>query len=607
MPKKSFENIRSMYETAVMSETYRTWVDRAKLCYDFYDGAQWTDEEMAELANRKQVPIVINRLRPRIKGLSGTEITSRTRVAYGSRTLKEADQAAAEAATHLALYVQDKNDTAFARSKVFEDALVCGIGAMMTEKAREEVAIRRFSPFDVFWDVSDQSFNMTDGFFRGFKRWFNVEELSVLYPDKKKAIKSLVGLSDEFDFAQQLPLANAGNMTADYIDDKGKVNYADKSRMRVLVVEMEYKQLERAYEYVNSEGKLILTFDQVEAQKGRIKQDEAAQKGYYGVVYRELLADRYYTCQFSGEVELYHEPHDIQFKPDFDMQLLCLDKTERDNVPTGLIWWAIDAQKELNKRRSKMLHHLNSARVVADADAFESIERIREEAARPDAVITKKKGSEVKIEFTTDLAKGQFDVMQLSDQEIQDTMGVYDEMLGRETNARSGVAIGKRQQSGMRQQAPQFDKFKFFTKRFGELLLAYIQHVFRDEQVVTIVDDEGLTQALVLNAPARDKDGQIITGVDGKPIMVNDIKNLRFDVYVRETLDTTSLSEEVLERLSQMLMNGVQPSELTLMAAGVPPRLAQEIMKKAAPQQQQVLPSPAEAGGQAPTPQGAPQ
>lgn len=605
MSKKPISTVRGMFETSVLSQTYRTWVDRARACYDFYDGNQWNNDEIAELENRGQVPIVINKIRSRIKGLSGTEIVQRTRVGYGPRSAKPEDEATADALTRIALYVQDKNNTVFSRSKSFEDSLICGIGAHITEKYNEKICNNRFSPFDVFWDVSDQSPDMSDGYYRGFKRWFNTEELIALYPDKENALKQLVGLSDAFPYDQYLPLMQQGNAGTDYIDEKGRVNYSDRTKNRILVVEVEYRQLEDAYEYVNSEGKLILTFDKKEAEKNRIKQDEARSKGFYGVVYRETLAYRHYVCQFAGDVELYHESHDILNKPDFDLQLLCLDKTERDNVPTGLVWWAIDSQKELNKRRSKMLHHLNSARVIADSDAFENVEYIRKEAARPDAVILKKKGTEAKIEFTVDLAKSQFDVMQLSDREIQDQMGVYDELLGRETNATSGVAIQKRQNSGMRQQAPQFDKLKLFTKKFGELLLVYIQNVFRDEQVVTVLDDDGLSKAITLNAPLRDKDGQIVTGVDGKPIMVNDIRTGTYDVYVKETLDVASFSEDTLERLSQMLMNGVQPSALTLMAAGFTERQAAELMKKAAPpQQQQVMPSPADAGGQAPMPQG---
>lgn len=608
MAKKPFETVKKMFETSVLSQTYRTWRQRSKICREFFDGVQWTSEEVAALTQRGQVPVVINKTRNRVKGLAGTEIVGRTRIAYGPRKLTEMSESTADALSMLALLVQDKTDSVHIRSKAFEDSLVEGIGAHMMDSSDGSIGLRHVSPRDVFWDMSDQSPFLTDSVYRGFKSWQFLDNLVLTYPDKKTEISELVGGSDAYDYSS--PLGNTSTFgTSDYVDIGDRVTYIDKSAGRVLVVELEYRQKERAFEYVNSEGKLILTFDQKEALKGRISKEDARNLGAYGITYRELIADRYYTCQFAGDVELYHAPSEIEFKPDFDLQLLCLDKTELDNVPTGLVYWALDPQKELNKRRSKMLHHLNSARIVADSDAFDNIERVRAEAARPDAVIVKKKGTEAKIEFMTDMAKGQFDVMNLADREIQDTLGIYDDLLGRETNATSGVAIQKRQNSSMKQQAPQFDKFKLFTKKFGELLLAYMQYTYQDEQVLAIVGDDGLAKSVILNAPARDKEGQIITDHNNKPVMVNDIKTGMFDVYVKETSDVASYTEDSLERLSQMLMNGVQPSVMTMMAAGFTKRQATELMQYAAPQQQgQVLPVSGQAPeGQAQPPQGQPQ
>jgi hypothetical protein len=613
MARKELEQVKLLFEAAVTSTTYRAYLDREMECRKFYDNQQWTQEEMSELMNRGQTPVVINKIRNRIKGLCGTEVVNRTRIGYGARSFRPEDADTADALSQIALYVQDKGNVAFQRSRTFEDALIGGIGAHITEAYDQEITTRRCDPRDVFWDISDTTPDLSDSFFRGFKKWFNAEELIGIYPNKKQALMDMVGMTDEHRYPTQLPYNQAYNQGVDYVDESNQVNYSDKTRGRILVVEIEYRVKEEAYEYVDAQGRLIRTFDKEEARKGRITKDQARQQGFYGLTYRELYADRYYTCQFAGDIELWHKPSDVTYKTDFDLQILCLDRTAHDNVPTGLVYWAMDAQKELNKRRSKMLHHLNTNRVVMDTDAVESIENLRKEASRPDAVIVKRKNTELRVENTTDLAKGQFDVMQQADREIQDTLGIYDELIGMQTNASSGVAIEKRQQSALRQQAPNFDQFKLFTKRYGELLMAYIQYVFKDEQVLTILDDDGLTKSIALNAPLRDANGQMVMGANGEPKMVNDIRAGMFDVYVKETLDVAAISGETLERLSQMLMNGQNPNEpLVLIAAGFSTQQATELLKKAnelrarmAPQQpqEQVLPS-AEQAGQAPTPQG---
>ena len=38
---------------------------------DYYDHKQWTTEEIAKLTKRKQAPIVVNRVKPKIDGLVG--------------------------------------------------------------------------------------------------------------------------------------------------------------------------------------------------------------------------------------------------------------------------------------------------------------------------------------------------------------------------------------------------------------------------------------------------------------------------------------------------------------------------------------------------------
>jgi hypothetical protein len=66
----------------------------------------------------------------------------------------------------------------------------------------------------------------------------------------------------------------------------------------------------------------------------------------------------------------------------------------RDNMPYGAIRNLRDPQEDFNKRGSKVLFLLSVNRVVADDDAVEDHEEAREEAAKPNAYIKKKKGRE---------------------------------------------------------------------------------------------------------------------------------------------------------------------------------------------------------------------
>src|SRR3972149_613330 len=66
-------------------------------CRDYKDGKQWTDAEKATLLKRRQAPIVINRVKPKVEGLLGlVSIRLSDPVAY-PRTQKHDE--VAEAAT----------------------------------------------------------------------------------------------------------------------------------------------------------------------------------------------------------------------------------------------------------------------------------------------------------------------------------------------------------------------------------------------------------------------------------------------------------------------------------------------------------------------------
>ena len=75
---------------------------------DYYDNKQWTEEEERELKKRKQAPIVINRVAPKVDFLLGFERQNRVDPKAFPRTPDDEDSA--DAATDAIRYVVDKNN-----------------------------------------------------------------------------------------------------------------------------------------------------------------------------------------------------------------------------------------------------------------------------------------------------------------------------------------------------------------------------------------------------------------------------------------------------------------------------------------------------------------
>ena len=79
----------------------------------------------------------------------------------------------------------------------------------------------------------------------------------------------------------------------------------------------------------------------------------------------------------------------------------------------------ISLQDEINKRRSKAMHLLNVHQVVAEQGAVPDVDKARREVAKPDGYVEVMPGLKFEIQQTTDLAAGQFQLLQHATAEMQ--------------------------------------------------------------------------------------------------------------------------------------------------------------------------------------------
>jgi len=101
--------------------------DESELHRAYYDGDQWTSDELAVLKTRNQAPIVDNRIKDKVEHLMGLE--RRTRSDPKAYPRNPTDEKAAEAATDALRFIADENEFQQIRSRVAENMLIEGIGA----------------------------------------------------------------------------------------------------------------------------------------------------------------------------------------------------------------------------------------------------------------------------------------------------------------------------------------------------------------------------------------------------------------------------------------------------------------------------------------------
>ncbi len=484
---------------------------------DYVDGKQLSAEEVAELKRRGQPPVVLNRIRRKVEWLKGLEIKQRTDPRAFPRTPQH--QADAESITDAIRYVCDNEDWDASRSEVYENFLVEGFGGcevihQPTKSGDVDVVINVY-PWDrLFYDPHSRKHDFSDARYKGAVLWMDQDDFDRDYPGEWEGIASQYGVND------------------DTFDDRPRDIWFDQKRKRVRVVLIWYRE-DSAWKW----AKFI--------------------KG--------AMLD-------SGDSP--YEDEDGESECPLIMVSAYVD---RENQRYGIVRDMFDPQDEINKRRSKALHSMNSRQTYGIKGAVDSVSALKRELAKPDGHI------EINAEAFEDAARngirpfdilpnndqtsGQLQLLQEAKEEI-DLMGANSALKGETGESTSGRAVLARQQGGMIEIAALNDRLHHFTREVYRQIWSRIRQYWREEKWVRVTDDERNVRFVGLNRPVtlEEKLGQMppeqaqmiamqmgLRPNDPRlqmPVGIeNNVAEIDVDIVLEEVPDRVTLEGEVFEAL----------------------------------------------------------
>jgi hypothetical protein len=209
-------------------------------------------------------------------------------------------------------------------------------------------------------------------------------------------------------------------------------------------------------------------------------------------------------------------------------------------------------QDEINKRRSKAIHLLNSRQILATNDAIDMKQNdwkdVAQKASEPDSVtiLNAQAGPNAKFDVVDrDKAiKDQFMFESEAKGEIEEISGVVGEMKGIETNATSGKAIMARQMQGTTMLGKLFENYRRSRQILGNLIWSRIQQFWTKPKMVRITDTVGEYQFLELNKYIMDGDQILIQ---------NDITKAKVDITIDEQAFHANIRQALLEQMMDMV------------------------------------------------------
>lgn len=528
---------------------------------DFYDGLQWTQEDINVLQARGQPAFVFNNIKPAVDWVIGTERKTRADFKVYPRT--EDDYELAQIKGKLLKYVQDINNGEYARSRAFKDAVRVGVGWLEDGVRDDFTKDPIFSGYEswrnIYYDPLSKEKDLSDARYLFRVKWVDKDIALRMFPERREAIKraarevSSLFREDEDaedDFirvmAEHHEQELTGQVGTSNVLDGETVNPGN-DRDRVRMVECWYRepatvQIMRGY----NEALEGVEYDAENTEHIRAYQDGE-------VTLRNTVRLKMRVAIFTGDAlmadqESPYKHNDFPFTPIWGW------RRDRDNAPYGMVRNSRDPQEDLNKRASKALHILSSNQVVADKSAVDDWNEAVEQIGRSDGVI--RVNGDRRFEFVSDkaLAAEHLQLMQQDQLFIQNTTGVTDENMGRETNATSGKAIQARQEQGQAVTFELFDNLRLAMQLQGEKQLSLVEQFYDMPRKLRITGQKGQSEFIEINRPQYGQDGSIQ--------FLNDITATQADFVVDQQDFNQTARQAMFEQLMELASK--LPPEITL-------------------------------------------
>lgn len=471
----------------------------------YYHGAQWTSAQIKAFNQRRQPVVTYNRIGRKINAVVGLLERQKQDPRAFPRTPKH--EQGAEVATATLRYVCDEQEWSTKSPICGMNGAVDGLAGVEIileagDMGDPEVGIEIVDPSSFFYDPRSLQMDFSDARFMGVGKWADIDSTIEMFPDKEQEIRASL---------------ESGSELTSNPDSDSKWFSTGENGNRLRLVDHWY-----------------------------------------------IKGGEWHWCIYTGAVLL---AEGISYLHDNKKRTMCKYIMYSANIDHegdryGFVRNMRSSQDEINQRRSKGLHQLNSRRVIIPSDTGADIENIRKEAARPDGVITFPQGTaEPKFDDGSKSAElqGQLAFLEDAKNEIEN-YGFNPALMGQGVDNMSGRAMQIQQQAGIAELGPYLIAFKGWKIRTYRAIWSVIQEHWTSERWIRVTDDEDVAQFFSINQMGIDPN-------TGMPALVNAIGSLDVDIIIDEGPDTINMQQDAYDTLSVMATKG----------QNVPPQLLIEL------------------------------
>jgi hypothetical protein len=501
---KELSELRRQFQNAVSTKVNEN--TESAEAERYFNAVQWTNEELKVLKDRNQPAVTFNRFKRKINTVVGILEKVRQDPKAYPRNPNQPSEDGAELATNTLRYALgwdwlDKSSQSARKAAIRG---ISGVELVLTEgdQGDPEIELDEVDQRDFFYDPRSGKHDFSDARFMGTSRWVDVDEAQSMWPDYADHINDYVERGYASDWERG--------------DDRNKLAWLNKPERQVRIVDHWY-------------------------MRGR---------------------DWFYAI-YCGEVMLEEgpSPHRDHKGRSQSKYIMWSCEVDQDNDRYGFFRDLKGPQDEINHRRSKALHALNSRQVVAEEGAVDDVEKSRKELARSDGwvVVHGERRFEMLDQAKQQIVQGNLDMLAEAKAEI-DTYGPNPGLIGTEVDASSGRAIQLLQSAGIAELGTFMLAFKHWKLRVYRAVWSAVQQFWTAERWIRVNDDEQMAQFVQVN-------GWQIDSRTGMPAAINQLAALDVDIILDEGPDTLNSMADTFDTLMMMGKQG----------AGIPPAIIIEL------------------------------
>lgn len=492
-PRRSVAKLRKTFINDVSSKAAEN--AEAAQGERYFHSVQYSEAELKTFAGRGQPPIVFNRIKRKVNTVCGILEKLPMGPKASPRTPNKSADDGATICTQALLYAMgwQWNDLAINAARRCTVRGIAGAEMVLLPgpDGEPDVGWDEVDQRDFFYDARSTKPDFSDARHMGTTRWVDLDEAIQTWPDYEAELQGYVEHGPVHDYERG--------------DERGSIAWISKPESRVRIVDHWY-----------------------------------------------MVGSEWHYCIYCGThaLEWGVSPYTDERNRSVHKFEMFSYEVDQDGDRYGIYRDLKGAQDEINHRRSKALHQLNSRRVIAEDGAVDDVETARRELARVDGWVVKNPGKELITEDAQAKAvvDGNLNMLAEAKAEI-DTYGPNPGLIGTDIPADSGVAIQLLQAAGIAEMGTFIVQFRHWRLRCYRKTWNTIQQVWTGPRWIKVTDNEKLGEFVQLNGWQRDE--------TGRPVVLNQLSALDMDIMIDQGPDAAMSMKNSLDNILALKTAGV--------------------------------------------------